>query len=97
MTAAKRRRVSTPREPARLGGAIDRKARQVLIEARVAAALTQYELAGRLGRPPSYVSKIEHGPRAVSRTDFVAIARALGEDAHSLFAKAIAGSADRSE
>jgi len=85
--------VPKAREPVRLGGAIDRKARQVLTEARLAAGLTQYELASRLGRPPSYVSKIEHGSRTVSRADFLAIARALSVDACSLFAKVISASA----
>ena len=40
-----------------------RKLRELLIAKRKAAGLTQTVLAGRLGKPPSYVAKYELGER----------------------------------
>ena len=50
----------------------------VLREARLAASMTQADLAGRLGRPQSYVAKIETGERRVEVVEFILIARAMG-------------------
>ena len=83
--------MATPRASIPLNLELDRRARKVLINARVAANLTQQELAARLGRAQSFVSRIEHGPLAMERAHFAAIARALGEDPHALFAKVITG------
>ena len=55
-----------------------------IVELRKAAGLTQVELAQRLGRPQSYVSKYERGERRLDVVEFVAVARALGADAASL-------------
>jgi transcriptional regulator with XRE-family HTH domain len=52
----------------------------MLVEAREAAGLTQVELAGRLERPQSFVSKIERGIRKMDVIEFVEIARAIGFD-----------------
>jgi len=52
----------------------------MLVEAREAAGLTQVELAGRLDRPQSFVSKIERGVRKMDVIEFVEIARAIGFD-----------------
>lgn len=41
------------------------------------AGLTQRDLAERLGKPPSFVAKIETGERRLDLVEFVAIARAL--------------------
>jgi transcriptional regulator with XRE-family HTH domain len=49
-----------------------------LVEARKAAGLTQVELAERLSKPQSFVSKIERSERRVDVLEFCAIARALG-------------------
>ncbi len=56
------------------------KLRMMLVEAREAAGLTQVELAGRLDRPQSFVSKIERGVRKMDVIEFVEIARAIGFD-----------------
>ena len=55
-----------------------RKLREILIDARKSAKLTQAELAQRLQKPQSFVAKYELGERRVDVVEFVAIATALG-------------------
>ncbi len=50
---------------------------QCLVEARVAAGVTQIELAERLGRPQSFVSKVEGGDRRLDVIEFLQITTAL--------------------
>ncbi|MDO8900749.1 MAG: helix-turn-helix transcriptional regulator [Phenylobacterium sp.] len=58
----------------------------LLRDARVAAGLTQEELANRLGRPQSFVSKSERRERRIDVVEFIEIARALGLDPARLLA-----------
>ena len=51
-----------------------------IVAARSAARLTQRELAERLGKPPSFIAKIELGERRLDIVEFIALARALGLD-----------------
>ena len=51
---------------------------------RIAAGLSQRELARRLGKPPSFVNKIELLERRLDILEFIAIARALDVSADSL-------------
>jgi len=51
-----------------------------IVEARHAAKLTQVELAARLGKPQSYVSKAENGEWRLDFVEFVELARAIGVD-----------------
>ena len=53
---------------------------QQLIEARKAARLTQQDMANRLHRPQSFVSKYERGERRLDVVEFVTICRALNID-----------------
>ena len=55
--------------------------REALIAARTSAALTQDEVARRLSRPQSFVSKYERGERRLDVIEFFDIARAVGFDA----------------
>lgn len=64
-----------------------RKLRLLLTEAREAAGLTQVELGERLGRPQTFVSKIERGVRKVDVIEFIEIAKAIGTDPKSLIRK----------
>jgi transcriptional regulator with XRE-family HTH domain len=50
----------------------------VLIERRKAAGVTQVVLAARLGKPQSYISKIERRERRLDVLEFCAIALAIG-------------------
>ncbi|RUP27839.1 MAG: XRE family transcriptional regulator [Curvibacter sp.] len=52
--------------------------RQLLREAREAADLTQAQLADRLGRPQSFVSKYESGERYLDVIEFVDVCHGLG-------------------
>ena len=54
--------------------------RQLLIQARKAAGMTQAELAQKLSRPQSFVSKFERGERRLDVIEFLDIAGALGFD-----------------
>ncbi|MBP0594571.1 helix-turn-helix transcriptional regulator [Paraburkholderia sp. LEh10] len=49
-----------------------------LIAARKASGLSQAELASRLGRPQSYIAKIEIGERRIDVVEFLELARILG-------------------
>ena len=53
---------------------------QRLISARKCAGMKQQELAIRLNRPQSFVSKYERGERRIDVIEFVAICRALSVD-----------------
>jgi transcriptional regulator with XRE-family HTH domain len=54
--------------------------RQLLITARQDADLTQAQLATRLSRPQSFVSKYERGERRLDVVEFLEVARAIGVD-----------------
>lgn len=51
----------------------------VMTQARKNAGLTQSQLAKRLGKPQSYISKAERGERRVDVIEFLEIADALGK------------------
>lgn len=51
-----------------------------LIAARRAAGITQVELAARLDRPQSFISKVERGERRIDVIEFCQVADALGQD-----------------
>ena len=51
-----------------------------LASARKAAGITQAELAARLGKPQSFVSKVERGERRLDVIEFCQVAEALGQE-----------------
>jgi transcriptional regulator with XRE-family HTH domain len=53
----------------------------MLVQARRNSGLTQMELAERLARPQSFVSKVERGERRLDVVEFFEFARAIGIDA----------------
>jgi len=55
-----------------------------LVEAREEAGLTQQQLADKLGRPQSFVSKVENGDRRLDVIEFLELCRLLGADAAEL-------------
>lgn len=52
----------------------------LLKDARLAAGLTQADVALRLGKPQSFVAKYEGGERRLDVVEFVQIAHALNVD-----------------
>ncbi|MEH1927312.1 helix-turn-helix domain-containing protein [Nostoc sp.] len=54
--------------------------RQLLIEARKAAKLTQAELSAKLELPQSYVSKYERGERRLDVIEFLQVTQVLEID-----------------
>jgi len=54
--------------------------RELLVEARDKAGLTQQKLAKRIGTHQSFVAKYEGGERRLDVIEFIAIARAIGAD-----------------
>jgi transcriptional regulator with XRE-family HTH domain len=61
--------------------------RQLLIKAREDAGITQVQIAERLGRPQSFVSKYERGERRLDFTEFIELADVLNLEI-DLFVKA---------
>jgi transcriptional regulator with XRE-family HTH domain len=58
-----------------------------LIDARKRAGLTQVEVAARLARPQSYVSKYENGERRLDVVEFLEVAQAISFDPIALIRK----------
>lgn len=54
--------------------------RKRLLEMRKGAGLTQRELAKRIGREHSFVSRVEQGERRVDVVEFYWICKACGEN-----------------
>ncbi|MCG5243682.1 helix-turn-helix domain-containing protein [Azospirillum doebereinerae] len=51
-----------------------------LVEARKTAGLTQQDLAHRLGKPQSFVAKVENRERRLDVVEFITLSRAVGLD-----------------
>lgn len=58
-----------------------------LVEARVGAGKTQRDLAAIIGKPPSFIAKVEIGERRLDFVEFIVLARALGKDPGTLLAE----------
>lgn len=54
------------------------KLRALLSQAREDAKLSQQDVATRLGKPQSFVSKYEHGERRLGVVEFAYICKAIG-------------------
>lgn len=63
-----------------------------LIEARVYFKISQRDLSRRLGKPHTFVSKIEGGERQLGLVELFDICAALGVDALPLLKEAFGGS-----
>jgi transcriptional regulator with XRE-family HTH domain len=58
---------------------------KLLIGTRKRARLTQQSVAKKLGRPQSFIAKIEGGERRLDLIEFITVARALNADPIKLF------------
>ncbi len=61
--------------------------RHLLVAARKKAGLTQVDLAKRLSRPQSFVSKFERGERRLDVVEFLDIAEAVGINPYEFLSK----------
>ncbi|WP_246197439.1 helix-turn-helix domain-containing protein [Pseudoxanthomonas sacheonensis] len=55
-----------------------------MVQARKDAGLTQQQLADKLGRPQSFVSKTENGERRIDVVEFLELCRLVGADPHNV-------------
>ena len=63
-----------------MGNEVYKRFRDLLVEARKEANLTQAQLSSRLKRPQSFVSKYERGERRLDVVEFREVAQAIGID-----------------
>ena len=70
--------------PRNRGSDLQVRFQQTLIDARARARLTQADLARRLGRPQSFVSKYENGERRLDVPEFIEVCAALQVDPRDL-------------
>ncbi len=56
----------------------------LLVETRRAAQLTQQQVADRLGKPQSYVAKVEGAERRIDVLEFAALVKAMGSNPKEL-------------
>jgi len=54
--------------------------RSLLVSAREQSGLTQVQIAERLGKPQSFISKYERGERRLDFPEFIELANILGID-----------------
>ncbi|TAL32087.1 MAG: XRE family transcriptional regulator [Phenylobacterium sp.] len=57
---------------------------EALVKARHQAGKTQREIATLIGKPPSFVAKVETGERRLDFVEFIVLARALGQHPETL-------------
>ncbi|NTS78696.1 helix-turn-helix transcriptional regulator [Catenovulum sp. SM1970] len=65
--------------------------RQALKDLRIESGLKQQELADRLGKPQSYVSKYENGERGLDFLETLQICEAFGDGAYDKLLNAVQG------
>ena len=63
--------------------------RALLVKARKSAGLRQVDVAERLGRPQSYVAKVEQGERRLDVIEFVEFTESIGADPVAILRKVI--------
>lgn len=61
----------------------------ILSAVRVQKNITETELGRRLGKPQSWVDKVESGSRRIDFVEFIEIAQALGEEPDALLRECI--------
>jgi transcriptional regulator with XRE-family HTH domain len=61
--------------------------RELLLKTRKANGVTQAEVAKRLGRPQSFVAKVENGERRLDVVELISYARAIGTEPLAIMKK----------
>jgi transcriptional regulator with XRE-family HTH domain len=73
--------------PAWVSSPVHREVIAALVAARKAAGLTQRDVAARIGKPPSFVAKVEVIERNLSVLEFTEWSQALGVSASSVLGR----------
>ena len=60
---------------------------ELLLRVRKEKKLSQWDVAKKLGRPQSFVSKYESGERLLDVIEFIAVARAMGADPNDILSE----------
>jgi transcriptional regulator with XRE-family HTH domain len=63
---------------------------RALVTARRDAGLRQVDLAARLGKPQSFVSKVERGERRLDVVELIVLLRAIGADENNFLRTVVA-------
>jgi ribosome-binding protein aMBF1 (putative translation factor) len=74
-----------------------RAAIEAISSARRAQGLSQREVARRLGKPASFVNKVEMMERRLDIVEFVVLARALDLDPHTLLDQVLPSVSEKPE
>ena len=67
----------------------NQKLLELLNEIRAEKNIVQVELAARLGKPPSYVAKVELGDRRIDVVEFIEYCQALGISPRTAFLRVL--------
>lgn len=62
-----------------------KKLTAILWSARRRSGMTQQQVADRLGKPQSYVAKVERAERRIDVVEFIALSQAIGVDPVVMF------------
>ena len=62
---------------------------EIMLAARRRSGLTQAEVAAKVRKDQSFISLIERSQRRIDVLEFIALARAMGEDPQRLFSEVI--------
>ena len=73
--------------PVWVSSSVHRAVVNALIDARKASGITQRDLAAKVGKPPSFVGKVEAIERNLSILEFMAWTQAMGVDGCDLLRK----------
>lgn len=63
---------------------------RTLIDTRKRSGMTQQDVADRLGKPQSYIAKVEGAERRLDIVEFVALAKAMDENPTAVFDRLLA-------
>jgi transcriptional regulator with XRE-family HTH domain len=73
--------------PAWVSSPVHREVISALVATRKSAGLTQRDVAARIGKPPSFVGKVEAIERNLSILEFIEWTQALGVSAERVLAR----------
>lgn len=73
--------------PKSLRSPSQKRLQELLLRVRKERKLSQEDVAKKLGRPQSFVSKYESGERLLDVIEFIDVARAMGADPNDILSE----------